>query len=110
MTATAVPAPKTFMNLYGKHKRAESNYDLGNKVLRVCTWKSLSGALISHATVCEVDGHFFKYLPYSDFSKHLVVSNNRVTAKAVESQHLAALALVTEEFLAEIDLYYATKA
>jgi hypothetical protein len=67
------------------------------RVLKISTHKVHSGALVTIATAGRVEGGFFTFMMYADFSTRWAFSQPvRVTARAVENQHWAAMASIDE--------------
>lgn len=103
-------APQTFINTTGKSKRADSSFELSDgRSLEVKTYKHSRGGVVSYAQVGKSEDGLFRFMVFSDFNKVLKHSDVRVTAKAVENQHSEVLSFINDEFLDEIELYYATK-
>ena len=67
------------------------------RVLKISTHKVHSGALVTTATAGKVEGGFFSFLMYADFSVRWAASQPaRITAKVVETQHWQAMASIDE--------------
>jgi hypothetical protein len=72
---------------------AESEFPLeGNRVIQFTTVKRSNKKLETTAKVVEIDGNFYKYVMFQDFSQRVSsAALNRITEKAVREQHHAAL-------------------
>jgi len=79
-----------------------------NRAIRVGTIKTHSGAIVSSATVVNMESMGFSYMPFSDYSKRLIVSNVRATEKAITEQHTKAIEMVAD-IMPEIAAFYAAK-
>jgi len=67
------------------------------RVLKISTHKTYSGALVTTATAGKVEGGFFTFMMYADFSVRWATSQPlRVTARVVENQHWAAMHSIDE--------------
>lgn len=88
---------------------AEDNIALPDgRQLRLSTHKVCSGNLVTTATVGRLEGGFFSYTMYQDFSKRLATAAARCTAKVVATQHEAVLANI-ESLKQEIAAFYSAK-
>ena len=87
--------------------QAEDSIDLPDeRVLKVSTHKTSSGALVTTATVHKRDNGFLSHMVYRDFSQRLIVGKSRCTEGNVAAQHAAAM-LKINETLDAITVHYA---
>lgn len=88
---------------------AETQFDAGNgRTGEIITMKVSDGSLKTTVKVGKRNDWCFEYTPYQDFFKCTKVSRpGRVTAKFVEEQHCAAVAII-ETLKKEIDFHYLT--
>ena len=82
-----------------------SSFDLGNKHIRIYTYKSHDG-LVSYAKAGELEGNCFSYMMFGDYSKTWVFTPKaRATEKNLIATHLEALSKL-EEIKAEVKAFY----
>lgn len=80
-----------------------------SRTLKLYTHRNSWGWLATHATVGKIDGPFFTYRLFQDFSEDVKVEPcARATAKVVEAQHAKVLADL-DGLKARITAYYAAK-
>ena len=87
--------------------KAVTDLDISpTKRLKLATYKTSSGALVTIATVSPVDGDWETHEVYKDFSKRLECSKYpRITSKVVETQHARYdIAAIVEEVKAFYNL------
>lgn len=85
----------------------ESSFDLGDKHIRILTYKSHDG-LVSYARAGELDdtGECFSYMMFSDYSKTWVFTPKaRATEKNLIATHQEALSKL-DEIKAEVQAFY----
>ncbi len=87
----------------------ESSFDLGNKHVKICTYKNHKG-LASYARAGELDNtgdcSIFSYMMFSDYSKTLVFTPKaRATEKNLIATHQEALSKL-DEIKAEVQAFY----
>lgn len=69
--------------------KAETNVEMpDSRRLKVSTYKTDSGVVVTHATVSKVEKNWETHVMYEDFSRRLDASRYpRVTSKVIEAQH-----------------------
>lgn len=94
---------------------AESRIDLaGDRQLKIRTSKNDRGALITSASVCQIerdrDYYVEKFQLYGDYLKSVRITQPaRVTSKVVEAQQALALAEDLQIVLDDVKAFYAAK-
>lgn len=89
--------------------QVKSSFDVGNKHVEICTYKSHKG-LASYAQAGELDlsGNLgsFSFMMFGDYSKTWAISPKaRATEKNLIATHLEALSKL-EEIKAEVKAFY----
>ena len=85
--------------------QVKSSFDLGNKHVEICTYKSHKG-LVSYAQAGELEGNCFSFMMFGDYSKTWAVAPKaRATEKNLIATHLEALSKL-EEIKAEVKAFY----
>lgn len=88
---------------------AQNDFELGdNRILRISTYKTMSGTLVSTANVHLIEGSAMVHCMGKDFNKRLFVERVRCTSKAVAEQHSKALDQL-EMIKAEVAEHYKEK-
>jgi hypothetical protein len=79
-----------------------------NRIIRVTTCKTSSGALTTNASVQTIEPNgFMSHMMFQDFSKTLKASRVRATQAAVEAQHQEVMD-TKDEIIARVKEFYAT--
>lgn len=101
---------KAFKNMRGEWKCEDEVALPDNCVLRISTHKTYGGELVTSATAGKVEGGFFSYMMYQDYSKRVLTFRYpRITAKVIETQHATVMEQI-EDVKASVAAFYAEKA
>lgn len=91
---------------YRGNWQATSFKDLGNQLrIKINTHKTDGGLLVSHASVCKVEGNFETHKLYQDYSARIFNNKVRCTEKQVTAQHNHALTYL-DDIMIEVNAKY----
>ena len=79
-----------------------------DRVLRIYTSRRSSGFLSTTATVGRLEGGFFSFMMFQDYSKTVSSEKVRCTQKTVEAHHAAAMVGI-EKIKADVAAFYTKK-
>lgn len=96
----------TIINKGYHGNQAKTTIKLDNdKILNITTMKRSNGLLSTTASVGTLKDGFISHMMFQDYAKTLISEKVRVTTKAVENQHNAALESI-ETIKADIEQFY----